>query len=360
MKKSLIVCAAILATGYVCAQDSTKHNPLTIGGYVEAYYSYDFNRPANNNKSYFLYSHNRNNEVNLNLGFVKAAYNMDKVRANLSLAVGSYINANYAAEPGVLRNIYEANAGVKISKTGNLWIDAGIFPSHIGFESAISKDCWTLTRSIPAENSPYFESGAKMSYTSNNDKWFLSAMYLNGWQRITRVNGNTTPAFGTQVTYKPSDKVALNYSTFIGNDKPDSIKQMRYFHNFYGIFQVSKQLGIIAGFDYGMEQKAKGSSRMNNWYSPVVMLRINADDKNALAIRGEYYSDANGVIVASGTANGFKTFGWSINYDRLIAGNAVWRTEYRILKGQDKYFARADNSLTGVNGFITTSLAVNL
>ncbi len=27
-------------------------------------------------------------------------------------------------------------------------MDAGIFGSHIGFESAISKDCWTLTRSI--------------------------------------------------------------------------------------------------------------------------------------------------------------------------------------------------------------------
>ncbi|MBK8628485.1 MAG: outer membrane beta-barrel protein [Saprospiraceae bacterium] len=27
-------------------------------------------------------------------------------------------------------------------------MDAGIFPSHIGFESAISADNWTLTRSL--------------------------------------------------------------------------------------------------------------------------------------------------------------------------------------------------------------------
>ena len=33
---------------------------------------------------------------------------------------------------------------LKLAKKKNLWIDAGILPSHIGFESAVSKDCWTL------------------------------------------------------------------------------------------------------------------------------------------------------------------------------------------------------------------------
>jgi hypothetical protein len=64
-----------------------------------------------------VYSHNRNNEVNLNLGFVKANYETEKLRANVALGVGTYMNSNYAAEPGVLKNIYEANVGVKISKT---------------------------------------------------------------------------------------------------------------------------------------------------------------------------------------------------------------------------------------------------
>ena len=117
MKKSSIALAAILAVSYVSAQDTTtSQNPLTISGYAEVYYSYDFNRPLNNNKPPFLYSHPRNNEVNLNLAFVKAAYNNDKVRGNIALAAGNYMNANYAAEPGVLKNIYEANAGVKISR----------------------------------------------------------------------------------------------------------------------------------------------------------------------------------------------------------------------------------------------------
>ncbi|MBO9633385.1 MAG: outer membrane beta-barrel protein, partial [Chitinophagaceae bacterium] len=70
------------------------------------------------------------NEVNVNLAFLKGSYNSDRVRANLAIGAGTYMNANLAAEPGVLKNIYEANAGIKLSKTANLWLDAGIMPSH--------------------------------------------------------------------------------------------------------------------------------------------------------------------------------------------------------------------------------------
>lgn len=346
----------MLMLGKVYAQDSSKTAAITISGYAEAYYSYDFNKPTNNSKANFLYSHSRNNEVNLNLGFIKATYNTDKLRTNLALAAGTYVNANYAAEEGVLKNIYEANAGIKLSKKSSLWLDAGIFASHIGFESAVSKDCWTLTRSVLAENSPYYESGVKLGYTSASNKWFLSGMILNGWQRIKRVDGNSTPVFGTQVTYKPSDAITFNSSTFIGNDKTDSIKQMRYFHNFYCVINPGKAFNLIAGFDYGLEQKSKGSAKMNNWWSPVVIARVTKNN-NTLAVRAEYYNDENNLIVS--TANGFKTFGWSINYDRQIFNNALWRIELRQLKGKDNYFNKGTINKTDNTTFLTTSLAVS-
>jgi hypothetical protein len=191
--KKLLTGLAVLTILNSAAQDSAveKNSPLTFSGYAEAYYSYDFNEPTDNNRPFFLYSHNRHNEFNVNLAFVKGSYNTDRTRANIAIAVGTYMNANYAAEPGVLKNIYEANVGVKVSKNKNLWLDVGVLPSHIGFESAHSPSCWALTRSMVAENSPYFESGARLGYTSDNGKFSLSALALNGWQRITRVNGNS-------------------------------------------------------------------------------------------------------------------------------------------------------------------------
>jgi hypothetical protein len=248
--------------------------------------------------------------------------------------------------------------GVKISKKKNVWIDAGIFASHIGFESAVSKDCWVLTRSILADNTPYYESGAKISYTSDNSKWFLSGVVLNGWQHIQRPGSNNTPAFGTQVTYTPNAKVSLNYSTFIGNDKPDSAKQMRYFNNFYGIFHINNKFHITAGFDYGMEQKTPGSSNYNNWYSPVLIVKLVFDNKWSASARAEYYVDKNGVIIATGTPNGFQTSGWSLNLDHSIRENVVWRMEVRSLNSKDKIFTKSTD-FVNTDTFVTTSLAIS-
>ncbi len=357
MKNILLISFSILSGAANAQTDSTK-SPLAFSGYVETYYSYDFANPDNHMRQPFVYSFNRHNEVNLNLGFAKLNYNTEKVRANLALMAGTYSNDNLAAEPGTLKNIFEANAGVKISKKKNLWVDAGIFASHIGFESAFGKDCWNLTRSILAENCPYYESGVKISYTSNNEKWFISGLLLNGWQRIYRVNGNNTPAFGHQLTFKPNSKITLNSSSFIGNDKSDSVKQMRYFHNFYGQFQMNKMFAATIGFDFGAEQKSKGSSNYNKWYSPVLILKVSPTDKFNIAARGEYYSDASGVIIATGTPNNFQTFGYSLNFDYAIQENVLWRIEGRGFNSKDKIFI-LNNKPSNSNFFVTTSLAIS-
>ncbi len=358
MKKKIILLGMMLGSVGMEAQENDK-NPLTFSGYTEVYYQYDFNNPQNNNRPGFVYSHNRNNEVNLNLGFIKANFNAERVRANLAIGTGTYMNANYAAESGVLKNIYEANVGVRLSKSNNLWLDAGIMPSHIGFESAIGKDCWTLTRSMASENSPYFETGAKISYTTSDGKWFISGLVLNGWQHIQKIDGNSTLSFGHQLTYKPNEKIALNSSSFIGNDKADDSRRMRYFHNFYGIYQVNKEFGIAAGFDVGAEQKEKGSSTYNIWYTPTLILRYSPSERLSIAARGEYYQDKNGVIISTGTPDGFKIFGYSINTDYYILSNVVWRTELRTFRSKDAIFTDRDSALKKNSFLAITSLAIS-
>ncbi|WP_158827448.1 porin [Mucilaginibacter lacusdianchii] len=359
MKKFLLAAALLGSTLAVNAQDSTKKaNNFTISGYAELYYGFDFNRPVNNTRPGFVYSHNRHNEVNLNLGFIKANYDNGSVRANLALMAGTYANANYAAEQGVLKNVFEANAGIKLSKTANLWLDGGIFASHIGFESAISKDCWVLTRNIASENTPYYESGAKLTYTTNDGKLTLTGLYLNGWQRINRQDGNSKPAGGLQIYFKPTDKITLNYSNYLGTEGADSIRVRRFYHNFYGIFQITSKLGLTAGFDYGTQQKAKDSDGHNHIISPVAIARYQFADKWALAGRFEYYQDKNGMIIATGTPHGFSTKGYSLNIDYAPMPNALIRLEGKVYDSKDDIFSKLE-TVSNHSPLVTASFAVS-
>lgn len=359
MKRIFISAVLFLSTFFVQAQDSTKTGKLTFSGYAELYYGFDFNKPIDNNRPSFVYSHNRHNEVNLNLGFIKANYDSDNIRANLALMAGTYTNANLAAEPGVLKNVFEANAGVKIAQKANLWVDAGIFASHIGFESAISKDCWVLTRNIASDNTPYYESGAKITYTTDDGKLMMSGLYLNGWQRITRQNGNSQPAGGAQIVWKPTDKITLNYSNYLGTEGADSIRVRRFYNNFYGIVQITPAFGITAGFDYGVQQQAKGSSNYYHVLSPVAIARYAFAEKWALAGRIEYYQDKNGIIIASKTPNGFKTTGYSLNVDYAPAKNALIRLEGKVYDSKDAVFTNSAGNPINTSPLLTASFAVS-
>ncbi len=357
--KKYIVIALISGIFLPKAQSSASlktNGKVNFSAYAEMFYTYDFNEPSNHIRQNFLYSYNRHNELNLNLGLVKAFYESENLRANLTLMGGTYAQDNLAAEQNALKYINETNIGIKISKNKNLWIDVGIMPSHIGWESAIGKDNINLTRSIAAENSPYFETGAKISYTSDNGKWFLSGLVLNGWQRIAKAEGNQSISFGHQLIYKPNEKITLNSSSFIGNDKAKIEKKMRYFHDLYGNFQLTEKFSTTLGFDIGAEQKLKESKSYNIWYSPNILMKYQIDNKWALAGRLEYYNDKNGVIIKTDTPNGFQTFGYSLNVDYQILKNVVFRTEARGFTSKDAIFVKNDNVKQG-NSFITSSLA---
>lgn len=341
---------------YAQADSSALH----WSAYLETYYSFDLAKPADHLRPDFFYNFNRHNEVNLNLGFLKASYNSINTRANLALMSGTYAQYNLAAEPSILQHLFEANAGVKLSSTHELWLDAGLMPSHIGFESAIGKDCWTLSRSLLAENSPYYETGARLSYASPDSRWFLAAFYLNGWQRIQRVDGHQTPAFGTQATYKTAAGTTFNWSTFLGNEMPVGSEQWRFFNNFYAVWSPTASLGLTAGFDLGWQQQPTSSQAQSWWYSPVLILRYQLTPKWAAATRLEYYSDPASIIVKTTSPNeGFEVMSFSLNLDYAITPTALLRVEGRGLHSPAAIFETAAGQPVQQNFFLTTSLAVS-
>ena len=347
---SLFICFTSLTS--VAQNDSLKK--ITFSAYGDFYYSYDFSKPDNHQKSPFIYNHKRHNEINANLIMAKASFSDQNLRANLALMVGNYAQYNLSNEPNWAQFLYEANLGVKLSKKHQVWLDLGIMPSHIGFESAISGDCWALTRSILAENSPYYESGIKLSYQSKNEKYNIAAMYLNGWQKIQKPDFIQSPSFGLQATYKPNNKLLINYSNFIGSDKPDSLHSFRHFHNMYLQYELSKKLAFLAGFDMGSE--SVHNRHLGIWYAPIVMLKHELNQKSRVAFRAEYYNDRNQIIIPTNTLSGFQTLGFSTNFDYDLNKKTRFRIEGKLLHAKENIFS--DNRKD--NFSITTNMTIKL
>jgi Putative beta-barrel porin-2, OmpL-like. bbp2 len=330
------------------ASDTTAAQALLISGYAEVYFAYDLSSPGNGERPPFLYNYRRHNEVSVNLAYLKAAYVKDRVRANLALMTGTYPQYNLAAEPPPLRNLLEANIGVKLSTRHDLWLDAGVLPSHIGFESATGADCWNLTRSVWAENTPYFEAGARLTYKPN-ERLTLAALYLNGWQRIQRQGGNSTPAFGTQVNRITTNGTQLNWSTFIGQETPDSVGLWRFYNNFYAVFD-GDSTGLTLGFDLGLQQLTDKS--LGGWFGPVVMVRERFC-KNWWGVgRVEFFSDEDRIVLPVQRP----MMSASLGVDKWITDDVLWRMEVRWLGNEDPVFMDVDQRAVSGNWAITTAL----
>lgn len=321
---------------------------FSLTGFLDVFYAHDFQLPNQGSRYDFLFNHNRHNELNLNFGYVKGELIGNRYRANLTLQVGTFVLDNYADEPRFLRNLYEAYAGIRLSKDQKLWLDVGIFESHIGFEYAESAKNPTLTRSLVAEHSPYFLAGTRLVFQPSA-KWELQAVVANGWQRIQRVEGNSLPSFGTQVYHELNEKWALNWSTLIGTDDPDETRRMRYYNNLYAVLSVSDKWQVTAGFDIGTQQRAKGSSVYEAWWVATAIARYQISEKWATAVRGEYFLDGNNVLIETFFKNGFAVSGGSLNIDFNPNPHLICRLEGRLMLDS------RENNFWARDGFMHTS-----
>ncbi len=269
----------------------------------------------------------------------------------MALQAGTYVEDNYANETTKIIN--EAYVGLYLDKAKKSTIELGILPSYIGFETANNSSNVTLTRSLLADNSPYFMTGIKYTFTAN-EKWTFSGLLTNGWQRINKPDKNVGPAFGSQIIYKPSTNSLFNWSTFMGKEWYNDQWGMRYFSNFYWDNKWNSKWRTIIGFDAGMQTDVTNNNNKLFWMSPLLIMQYTLAPKWQTAFRAEYYQDEDAVIIAINDE--FKTLGTSLNIDYLFNSKVKLRTEARYLNSQEKVFSK-DEIPVNNNFFITTSLS---
>jgi hypothetical protein len=78
-------------------ENSKKILKIDVSGYIDTYYSYDFDATENKDKQAFLYNYNKQNNFNINIALLRASISYENVYAKVSVHSGTYVEANYAA-----------------------------------------------------------------------------------------------------------------------------------------------------------------------------------------------------------------------------------------------------------------------
>ena len=354
--------SATLSTSADSVTKSAPDTAVTVafGGFVDSYYAYDFGRPKKIDRP-FTTQAVRHNEFNVNLAYVEAKLSGQRVRGRLALQAGTSVQSNYAGEPTVgtvsgpdlSRFIQEAMAGYAI--TPALWIDGGIFFSHIGEEGFISRDNLTYTRSLSADFTPYYESGVKLTWQATPK---LSALLtvVNGWQNISE--NNQDKAAGARLDFAPSASTTLSYYDFFGNEAGSGL--LRAFNGVGLKSNLASDFTVQANFDYGTQEKQAGGH--SAWWSSAWIGKLQLNPTVGVSARGEYYHDTDNVIVATSLPGGFKASTASLGLDVSPLGGprVLWRSELRGTWASEPIFPdrSATTGTSTSNGLLVTSLAL--
>jgi hypothetical protein len=288
----------------------------------------------------------------MNVATVAAELSKNKTRAKIALQTGSFARDNYTNEPSqYLGIIQEANVGFAIKP--NIWLDLGVFPSHIGYETAFGGDNWTVTRSLASELTPYFLSGAKINYVEG--KWNFSAIVCNSWSSLFSYKKGQLPSFGTQLVYKKNAEMTYTWNTFLGSGINEGLGELRFYNNYFSTWTPNSKDQFIAALDLGFQKKPAPATGFINWFAPSLVYRRKISHDVHIGARGELFFDEFGAVTKAINGHAFDVFSSSINLDYQFTENGLLRIEGRYMNSSGNYFQTRDGLIANT-AFVTLAI----
>ncbi|HXQ27182.1 MAG TPA: porin [Candidatus Acidoferrales bacterium] len=351
--------------------------PVTLSGFGDVYYGYDYNHPGNN-LSPLRFFEAPTNGFNFNMAELILDKAPDATSADSRL--GYHISAGYGQAAKIVNGsdsvfgdgsnffVKEAYLSYLAPVGKGLTVTVGKFVTNAGAEVIESNANWNYSRSLLFYYAiPYFHFGAKAAYTFN-PKWSVNVSLVNGWNN-TNINhtsgGNgSNLTYGGSVTYTPTMKwsVIENYyagpvidaSFFNGNQTINDWKQLSdtvigYTPNTKWAFQVNGDYGF-GPRQYSCPDTVTGGATVEpqgfvtgcktfgpqaTWWGVAGYAKYTLSPKTNFAVRYEYYEDPQaytGLIVDPfDGATGFPGHAQEVTgtYSYNLTSALLVRGEYR-------------------------------
>jgi hypothetical protein len=341
--------------------------PTTFSGYVDAYYSFNFNQPGNlggaggpngidGNGLQFFDGNTNQFSLNSMEAVVDRAPDATKggtgrAGYHIGIIYGQAAEAINGADTTDRSNLALKEAYVDyIAPIGKgLTFTFGKFVTPAGAEVIETNGNWNYSRSILFYYAiPYFHFGANAKYTFN-PQWSVTGYLVNGWNNSQQVNTGKT--YGVSVAYTPNKLWAITENYLAGPQddvaligavgKPnDNWRQLSdtvitYSPNAKWNFIVNGDYGY--GDEYPVSTTLKGVTTTKNsqpvdWWGAAGYVKYTPTANSYFAVRGEYFSDPQGfALFGAGNQNGHAGEGtatYAYNWTSGLQSRVEFREDY--------------------------------
>ncbi len=301
-----------------------KKSSIEITGFVDTYYSYNFNDPPGDTQ--LRNFDTKHSQISLNLievALEQKPSSDSRLGFRTDLNFGPATDMVHAYEPGgadVFKTFEQAYVSGLAPLGKGLQIDFGKFVTPHGAEVIEAKDNWNYSRSLLfALAIPYYHVGVRATYPLS-DTLSVAGYFVNGWNDGVDNNGGKT--FGFQATVKPGSKLTLVQNLMTGPEQVDDDDSNRFLSDTIATFNVTPSLSLMANYDYGRDTV---SGQAVTWQGIAGYLRYQINAAWAVAPRFEYLKDPDGFM--TGTSQTLKELTLTSEYK--IGGALLTRLEYR-------------------------------
>jgi outer membrane murein-binding lipoprotein Lpp len=300
-----------------------------ISGFVDGYYGYNFNQPRNRMTSFRSFE-GPSNQFSLNmieLIFDKApSVDNGRLGYRLAFGYGNAMNAVNGGDPGGLGFAQYLKEGYLsyLAPVGNgLQFDFGKFVTPHGAEVIESKDNWNYSRGLLFSYAiPYYHFGLRSKYNLSEKGW-VAAYLVNGWNNI--VDNNTGKTVGVGFGWTPSSKFSLVQNYMAGPEQTDTNANWRHLSDTLVTISPTSNLSFILNYDYGRGDRVAGLADSVRWQGIAGYVRYAFNEKNAFAVRYEWFDDNDGFT--TGVGQQLKEF--TTTYEHRISSGLITKLEFR-------------------------------
>lgn len=298
----------LIAIGSTSSYDA----PFTLAGWVEAFYSWNFNEPSNGITAYRGFD-NRHNTFDLANVVLDLHWDWEDIVGRIMLQWGTTPATYYLAEPlgaglgsgvgdssiALWQFLQEANVGYRIPIGSGLLVEAGLFISPIGPEGMSVAGDFLFSRSNLFYGLPFYHTGLRFSYHFD-DSVGLVLWAVNGWNSI--LDNNDEKSLALQLVLTFGDVLNANVIYFTGVERPARASDgtplaarqaapgdpvpWRHMLDLNATITPSDWLGVIAQLNGGVEPTRLGVAA---WLAAALSVRVRPVDWLGISARGDFF-----------------------------------------------------------------------